>query len=116
MKRDTDHQTEAAEPVSGEELLDAGHHLPAQGSNLNEVSIRVHSLKADVTGLAMHRGVASVLLGDGHDPSTMLSTFVGDCWLQRSSLRTAVSGATSAVHRPRRRDRGRRPRFTPRFA
>jgi hypothetical protein len=92
MKRDADDSTET-ELVSRQDLPDAGDHMRVECSNRNEVSIRVHSLKEDVTGLAMHRGVASVLLGDGHDPSTMLSTFVGDSgdWLQRSSLSTAVS-------------------------
>jgi hypothetical protein len=95
IRADTDDLTEAGESDARQGLLDEGHHLPAPGSNRNEVSIRVDSLKADVTGLAMHQGVASVLLGDDHDPSTMLSTFVGNRRnpLHRSSLSTALLGA-----------------------
>jgi hypothetical protein len=61
----------------------------------NEVSIRMHSLKTDKTGLAIHGWSALAFLDDGHAPSTILSTFVEDRRnpLHRSSLSTAVSMA-----------------------
>jgi hypothetical protein len=58
MKRDAYDSIET-ELVSRQDLPDAGQHMRVECSNHNEVSMRVPSLKADVTGLAMHRGVAS---------------------------------------------------------